>query len=65
MGDLMYFCISFTFAYSMTMGYSGVYGIRETVLTRLASQVEGGGSPSEVAGHWTVSWCGAVMPKEA
>ena len=44
MGDLMYFCISFTFAYSMTMGYSGVYGIRETVLTRLASQVEGGGS---------------------
>ena len=39
MGDLQYFCVSYTFAYTMTMGYSGVYGIRETVLTRLVSQV--------------------------
>ena len=41
LSDVSYFCVSFTFAYTMVMGYSLIYGIRETVITR-HWQEEGG-----------------------
>lgn len=40
-GDLVYFSISFSFAYTMTLSYAGIYGQEATVVTRLVSQVGG------------------------
>ena len=44
-GDLLYFSVSFTFAYQMTMGYSSLFGGYATMVTRIASQVGPVGNP--------------------
>ena len=48
---MMYFSVSFTFGYTMVMGYSNLFGAYATVVTRMVSQAREEWSIPEVPRH--------------